>query len=133
MTHLDEDTLLKFVLETLDEPDAALVREHLSGCQLCTQQEKKFRMEVRRLSDVEVHVEAVTPPRLPRRMRILVVASRAAAILAVGFLAGYLTAELSSSVQPIPVQQRLVPVRVATPPTGYTPCQAVDITIGRKG
>jgi anti-sigma factor RsiW len=131
MTHLDEDTLLKFVLETLDAPDASLVREHLAECQLCTQQEKKFRMEVGRLIDVEVQVEAVAPPRLPRRMRILAVATRAAAILAVGFLAGYLTAELSHPIRPETVQQRLVPGRLTTPPSGYIPCQAVDVTAGR--
>jgi len=131
MTHLDEDTLLKFVLETLDEQDASLVREHLSGCQPCAHQEKKLRMEVRRLSGVEVHLEEVTPPGLPRRMRILAVATRAAAILAVGFLAGFLTAELTHPARVETVQQRLVPNRMMTPSSGYTPCRAVDVASGR--
>jgi hypothetical protein len=46
----------------------------------------------------------------------------------VGFLAGYMTAELTNPVRPITVQQRLVPGHPGVPSTGYYSCQTVDIT-----
>jgi hypothetical protein len=131
MIHLDDDTLLKFTLETLDAAEDSLAREHLLGCQLCREKHDRLQSEIRRLSNIEMRVEQVTPPRLPRRFRFLAVASRAAAILVVGFLAGYLTAELSDPIRPTPVQQRLIPRRLTTPSSGYVPCQAVDVTTGR--
>jgi hypothetical protein len=59
-----------------------------------------------------------------------VAATRAAAILAVGFSAGYITAELTNPIRPTAVPQRLVPGRPATPPSGYFSCQAADVRAG---
>ena len=131
MTHLDGDTVLKFVLETLDEPDSVRVREHLSGCEQCRQRHHELHDEIKRVEGIDLCVGGAVPPRLPRRAGFLRVSSRWAAVLAVGFLAGYVTAEVSRPVRPIPVQQRLIPVRVASPVSGYIPCQAVDLIARR--
>jgi anti-sigma factor RsiW len=131
MTHLDDDTLLKFHLEMLDPSDDSRVREHLSACRQCREREKKIQADVGRLSEIEMHLDEAAPPPLLRRARFFTVAARAAAMLAVGFLAGYMTAEVANPVPPNTVQQRLVPARIAAPPSGYFPCQAVDAGAGR--
>jgi anti-sigma factor RsiW len=131
MTHLDDDILLKFLLGTLEGPDDSRVREHVAGCQRCREREEKLQAEIGRLSGIEMRVEEAAAPPLPRQPRLLAVVSRAAAILAVGFLAGYMTAELSNPDRPIAVQQRLVPTHPTVPSTGYYSCQTVDISAGR--
>jgi len=131
MTHLDDDTLLKFHLEMLDPSDDVRIRQHLSACRQCGERDKKVQGEVGRLSEIEMRLDEVAPPPLPRRVRFFAVAARVAAVLAVGFLAGYMTAEVANPLPPNTVQQRLVPARLAAPPSGYVPCQAVDAGAGR--
>jgi hypothetical protein len=129
MTHPDGDTLLKFLLQTLEEPENESVREHLRACDRCTEEERKLEGELRRLSRIELPVETVTPPRLPRRS--LVPLLKIAAVLAVGFLLGYATAQIATPVRPVPVQQRLIPSRLAVPSSGYVPAQEVDVRTPR--
>jgi anti-sigma factor ChrR (cupin superfamily) len=129
MTHPDGDTLLKFVLQTLDESENEAVRQHLRACDRCTEEERKLEGELRRLSALELPVEKFTPPRLPRRS--IAPLLKVAAVLAVGFLLGYATAQLSNTVHPVPVQQRLIPSQIAVPSSGYVPAQEVDVRTPR--
>ncbi len=131
MNHPDEDTLLKYALAALDAPDASLVREHLSVCQACREQQSKTQAELERLSGVAMKVDDAAPPRLQRKAGFLFAAARVAAALVAGFLAGYLTAELSNPLRPMPVQQRLITRPPTTPASGYVSCQAVDARGGR--
>jgi anti-sigma factor RsiW len=127
MNHPNGDTLLKYVLGTLDESETEAIRQHLSSCEECRNEERKIDGEVTRLSIVDIPLGTVEPPRLPRKTRRLVPVLKAAAVLAVGFFIGYATAELSNPVSPIPVQQRLIPSQVAVPSSGYVPVREVDI------
>jgi anti-sigma factor RsiW len=130
MTHLDDDALLGFVLETLDAPEESRVREHVIGCPECCERMGKVQADVDRLSGVSLQVREAPVPPLPVGRRFLPVLTRVAAILAVGFLAGYVTADLSAPVHPEAVQQRLVPGVPAAPRTGYFPCRPVDVGPG---
>jgi predicted anti-sigma-YlaC factor YlaD len=127
MTHPNADTLLEFVLQTLEESDNSIVREHLSTCEQCRELQQMLEGEVKRLESIDMHFDVPSPPRLPRRSRLLMTVSRLAAVLAVGFLLGYVTAQLFDPVRPIPVQQRLIPTQVEVSSSGYIPCQAVDL------
>ena len=131
MTHPESDMLLKFVLETLDGADSAAVDEHLSACAQCREQVRKLEGEVRKLASVDLQVEMVAPPRLPRMSRLLTSAWKFAAVLAGGFLLGYATAQLSDPIKPVAVQQHLIPSHVAVPSSGYVPCQEVDLRAPR--
>ena len=133
MTHPDTDTLLKSVLETLGESDEQIVRAHLSTCEQCRALQQNLQGDINRLGRVNLHIEMPAPPRLPRRWRVPMAVSRLAAALAVGFLMGYVTAQLSEPVSSVPVQQRLIPVEVAVPASGYIPCQPVDLKTTRPG
>ena len=133
MTHPDTDTLLKFVLQTLGESDEQIVRDHLSTCEQCRALQQNLQGDINRLGSVNLHIEMPAPPRLLRRLRVPTAVLRLAAVLAVGFLIGYATAQLSEPVRTVPVQQRLIPVEVAVPASGYIPCQAVDLKTSRPG
>ena len=131
MNHVDGDTLLKYVLETLDEQTEAAVRDHVSVCDRCSRAAGKLQAEVQRMAGIEIRMSDAAPPPLPRRFRILQSASRMAAVLAVGFLFGYLTAEVSNPPLRVPVQQRLIPTVVARNDTDYVPCEATDVSVVR--
>jgi hypothetical protein len=131
MTHPDTDTLLKFVLQTLQQPDERVVRDHLLTCEQCRARQQNLQGEVQRLGRLNLHIEMPAPPRLSRRLRIPMAVSRLAAVLAVGFLMGYATAQLSEPARTAPVQQRLIPAQVVVPSSGYIPCQAVDLKTTR--
>jgi hypothetical protein len=131
MTHPDGDTLLEFVLQTLDESGNSAVRQHLSVCEQCREQQRKLQGEVKRLSSIDLQVEMVAPPGLPRRSRLPIAASKLAAVLAAGFLLGYATAQLTNPVHPSPVPQRLIPAQAAVPASGFVPCQVVDVRTPR--
>ena len=127
MNHLDGDTLLMHLLETLDEQAEAAVRDHLSVCDACRQESGRLRKEIQRISRIDVRVGGANPPPLPGRYRVLRTVSRMAAVLAVGFMLGYLTADLSNTRLPVPVQQRVIPGVVAGTDTDYVPCAAIDL------
>jgi hypothetical protein len=127
MTHPDADTLLRFVLQTLDDSDSSSVAEHMSACEECKELQQKLLGEVERLERIDFDINVPVPPRLPRRSRLIPEVSRWAAVLAIGFLLGYLTAQLLDPVHPVPVQQRLIPTQAKVPSSGYISCQAVDV------
>ncbi|HEX7571897.1 MAG TPA: hypothetical protein VF514_02310 [Bacteroidota bacterium] len=127
MTHPDADTLLKFVIQTLDESESSSVAEHLSVCEKCRDLRQKLLGEFARMGEVEFRIDTPEPPGLPRRLRMTLAVSRWAAVLAIGFLLGYLTAQLSDPVRPVVVQQRLIPTRGEVSSSGYISCQAVDV------
>jgi len=127
MMHIDDDTLLKFVLETLDEPDNGTVRDHLSLCPICSGKRLELQREVRSLASVDFQVDAVVPPRLPQRSRRSMMIVRFAAVLAVGFVAGYIMSEVSAPQTTTTVGQQLRPAPVAAPITRPAPCSAIDI------
>jgi hypothetical protein len=131
MTHPDGDTLLQFVLQTLDESGNSAVREHLSACEQCIERQRKLEGEITRLASIHLPVKMIAPPRLPRRSRLTTSVSKIAAVLAAGFLLGYATALLSNPVHPIPVQQRLIPAQFRVPSSEYVPCRQVDLRTPR--
>jgi len=131
MTHPDSDTLLKYVLRTLEETDESIVHDHLLTCEQCRALQQNLQGEVRRLGEVNLHIEMPAPPRLPRKLRVPNAVTRLAAALAVGFLMGYVTAQISDRTISVPVQQRLIPARMVVPSSGYIPSQAVDLKISR--
>jgi anti-sigma factor RsiW len=128
MTHIDEDTLLKSVLEILDEPEETTVRDHLSSCAGCRQKLSELQRNIAALGAVDFPVIKETPRQMAKTTPLSLRVLRAAAVLAVGFLGGYVTAELSNPGQPIVVAQNFVPAPVAAPVTQYVSCEQVDIS-----
>ena len=126
MTHPNDDKLLEFVLETLEETDYLVVRAHLLECKQCRDLQQKLQNQVERLGSIDMHIDIPEPSSFPRTLRHAA-AWKWAAVLAAGFLLGFLTAQLSDNAHPIPVPQRLIPIEAQTSSAGYVPCQALDL------
>jgi len=126
MTHPDADALLRFVLQTSEDSERSAVAEHIVRCEACARAEREIRADVLKLETAGDDIRIPAPPALPRRLHRTLAFSRWAAVLAAGFLLGYVTSNLTSALPAIPVQQRLIPERVTEDTLGFMPCQPVD-------
>lgn len=126
MTHPDGDTLLKFELQMLEEQEHEAVQRHLLTCNSCRELHQKVLGDVTRLRNFTMDVTVPAPPPLIRHPLSKVEVWRWAAVLAAGFLLGYITANLSESVRPIPVQQHMMPTSEKKDSVGFVSCPAVD-------
>lgn len=133
MTHPDGDTILKFALQLLDGPENLIVRDHLSGCTSCRGLYEKARNDMARLENIGFDISVPEPPRLIRRSRAMPDVWRWAAVLAAGFLLGYITANLTEPLPPIPVQQHLIPESDRSDSSGFASCPAVDVNASSGG
>jgi hypothetical protein len=128
MNHLDDDTLLKSVLELLDERDKMMVREHLSQCRKCSLRFNQVGNQIKAIGSFEPQIETEVHPLPPRKSTIVIPLLRAAAFLILGFFAGYLTSEFLRPRQVNVVQQHLITKSPVTSISGYTSCE-VDRTM----
>lgn len=133
MTHPDSDTILRFALQLLDDRERLEVQEHLSGCKQCRDLCERAMGDVTRLQNIDFDVAIPAPPRLARWLRLPSEVWRWAAVLAAGFLLGYITANLSEPLHPIPVQQHLIPESDWRDSSGFVTCQAVDVKAAYEG
>jgi len=95
MNHLEDDKLLELALELLENDEAVKLKEHISECHDCREKFEavKKRMDIIGGFDPVIEEPSHTFPN--RRRSATKVWLRAAAILIVGFAAGYFTARYS--------------------------------------
>lgn len=88
MNHPTDDTLLRLVLELLDEDESHSVRGHLEMCADCRARYERMRANTDMLGSISPDVEA---PSLPSRTHVVRFHPllKAAALLAVGFFGGF--------------------------------------------
>ncbi|MGB6122404.1 MAG: hypothetical protein WBG80_10875, partial [Bacteroidota bacterium] len=106
--HISQDTLLKFALDTLQAPAKVKVQTHLDGCSLCRKQLGEIQLAMRTIEGVRVDLPLEVPP-LPMARPRLMFWMRAAAILFVGFLLGFVASESLRSPNVTVVQQQIIP------------------------
>ena len=131
MSHPNEDQLLKLVLELLDADETRQIEEHLTKCEPCRQRMEELQHQTEMIGSIEPEIEREFYP-LPviKRVRSMTL-FKAAALIIIGFLAGYGASQLS---QPEPVN--VVPQRIQVTSdegsvTDFTVCESVDLTGGK--
>lgn len=132
MSHIDPDTLTAYALDVLDETNCRTVRDHLAVCAECTASLSAAKADTDRLGSVRLPVIPLRPPPLRVRKRMPAPWMRAAAILAIGFLAGFLTAEALKHDPVIVVHQEFRPAAVPPTEAARASCQPVDIVPARE-
>ena len=129
MKHPDDDSLLKSVLELLDEHEASELKNHLRQCDDCRKRFERLRREMNIISSIEPKINQQTFP-LPRSNNITYVTlMKAAALLIIGFMAGYGVSHLSSPECVNAVGHQLKP---SAPPESlmrYAACESVDMAV----
>jgi hypothetical protein len=110
MRHPNENLLLAAALEMLPPEAEDKLRAHLADCSDCAERYQSVSREVALIGGIEPTVATMLYP-LPRPRRPSAVSwLRVAALLAVGFLAGFVSSRL---LQPEPV--RVVPHHLTAP------------------
>ncbi len=127
MNHPSDDLLLKAELELLDEPGARELAEHLAQCEPCRARMEKIQNDTRLLG--EVRASGTVPP-LPKpraQTGIMYTLLKAAALLIVGFLAGFTASRYSCPPPVTVVQSYLTASTPADTITQFAVCDPVDI------
>jgi len=97
MDHINEDQILKFVLELLEDEENTIVNEHISNCLECREEYKKILSDIDELKSLrpEIPVPAFNLPAKKNRKFMKIV--RVAAVLLIGFSLGYVTSANTKS------------------------------------
>ncbi len=129
MNHPDDDRLLKLVLELLDADEEAQLKDHLSQCDSCRARLERMQSETEVIGSLEPEIERQAYP-MPQTARPTFVAwMKVAALLLVGFMAGYAT---SNSTRPTYVNVVPQQLKVKSPPEHvllYASCESVDTAV----
>lgn len=126
MNHFDDEIILKFVLEILDEEKAVIIENHLVECETCSAKLNDAKKQLQIIGSYNPRIEKFDYP-LPKRNDTLYIWVKRAAILIIGFLAGYTTSVLSQPDQITVVAQQLITKTPAVPVSQLISCQKVDI------
>ena len=128
MKHISEDILLKSTLKLLENGEEASVQMHLSQCDECRNRYFQVKQENEIIGSFDPQFEVEVPP-LPKAKKITFMPLlKAAAILAIGFLTGFLVNEWA---RPNPVNvipQNIMTKAQVTTTVDYVTCE-VDVRI----
>jgi len=130
MNHPDEDIVLKYHLDLLDESDGRALDDHLDACASCRERSLAVRREVAMIGSVDPELLApdIGPP--ARRMGRWQIGIRVAAILLIGLSVGYGYSRFFA-----PPEYRVVPShhRPSAPSRAideFSICESVNLEIG---
>ena len=127
MNHIDNDTLLKFVLELLDDQENKRIQEHLSQCERCRATLENTQRQIDIIGSIDPEIDALHYP-LPRAQHIsFLPVLKAAALVLIGFVVGVGTANLHQPEQVNVVPQHIELSSPQSPAAAFTSCESLDI------
>jgi len=130
MTHPDNDTLLRYALETVEAAERETLTTHIAGCPECSRALREITDDLALISGSlpDSSLPTADVPSIPVLRYVHVRAIfRAAAVVAVILLGGYLVIGPPGEVSVTVVPQRYTPPAVVIPSGEFAPCEAVDI------
>ncbi len=130
MTHPDNDTILRYALETIDGAEREDLKGHIGGCPDCSRVLEEISLDLAMISRSGPST-VIPPARLPAipvlRSFTARAAFRAAAVITLILLGGYLLIGPGDGARVTVVPQRFTPPAVVVPAGEFAPCEAVDI------
>jgi len=126
MNHFDEDTILKFVLEVLDDDELKKVRDHLIDCEICNTKFNDIKKQNELIGSYNPDVENKFMPIYKKKNNYSVWIKRAAVLL-MGFLLGYSASVILYPNQVVVVEQYLISKSPQAISTNFTECPNIDI------
>ena len=127
MKHYDEDILLKLGLELLTKEEEENIRVHLSECAQCREAYSIIKGDINLIGSYEPDVEPEIIPLPVKKKNIVRQLLKVAAILVVGFFAGFLTSDLSNPEKVIVVKQSIIKKTVLESTGSFKTCEQVDL------
>jgi predicted anti-sigma-YlaC factor YlaD len=127
MIHIDEDLLLKYALQLLEDKEQTKIQEHLIKCDQCKKHYESIKSDIELIGSIELDVEQEVIPLPKKKLKITKQWIRAAAILIIGFFIGYITANLAHPVKVEVVKQKLLTKTILYPIESFRTCEQVDL------
>ncbi len=127
MKHYDEDILLKLGLELLTNEEEKNIREHLSECEQCREIYNTIKGDINLIESFEPDAEPEVIPLPVKKKNIARQLLKVAAILVVGFFAGFFTSDLSNPEKVIVVKQSIIKRTVMESTGNFKTCEQVDL------
>jgi hypothetical protein len=129
--HFDEDTLLKYQLELLEDEEMADVKDHINFCESCNSKLDEIKIEINILSSYDPDLEDVQITVI-RKTRNYTTWLKSAAVLLIGFVTGYSTSVFLQPNQIVVVSQYLNTNKSNILFDEFTVCPSVDIYLLNK-
>ncbi|MBC8376629.1 MAG: zf-HC2 domain-containing protein [FCB group bacterium] len=127
--HIDEDKLLKYVLETLEPAEDTEVERHLRECQACSDEITSMMADIASIKALEVSVETPPIPFPSTYSRDWRMVLGAAALIIVGFGLGVLTRSVSNN-RDITLYSMAAPHQTITTQSGnHSTCISDNLSI----
>ncbi len=127
MKHYNEEILLKLELELLTKEEEENIRDHLSECEHCRETYSTIKGDINLIGSYEPDVEPEIIPLPVKKKNIARQLLKVAAILLVGFFAGFLTSDLSNPEKVIVVKQSIIKGTVLESTGNFKTCEQVDL------
>jgi len=129
MIHFNEDLLMKYTLELLDDNEKSTIREHITTCVQCRKRYESIKSDIELIGSIETGVKPEIIPFPRKRLKIARQWIKAAAVLIIGFFIGYLTANFAHPVKVHVVKQNLIPKTILYPSESFRTCEKVDLDV----
>ncbi len=129
MIHYNEDLLMKYALDLLDDNEESTIREHLTMCDQCRKQHESIKSHVELIGSIEPDIKPEIIPLPKKKLKIMEQWIRVAAILIIGFFIGYLTANFAHPVKVHVVKQNLITKTILYPSESFRTCEKVDLDV----
>ncbi len=130
MSHPDDDKLLQSVLHLLSEQEEMVLKDHLSKCSVCRTRLDQLQEQTDLIGNIELETDRPVYPLPPVRRKTLKTIMKIAALILIGFIAGYCTSDLSRPFYVNVIPQQLEITTASRSITEFTPCEKVDMDIG---
>ncbi|MFB0515912.1 MAG: hypothetical protein ACETWG_04830 [Candidatus Neomarinimicrobiota bacterium] len=129
MNHLDNDLLLKYVLQLLDDRDATHVRTHLDACPECSTRLAELEADTRLLGALEPRIEPSFPPLAASKPASVPAVLKLAAAFVCGCLLGFFVSEWRNPGSVQIVEQHLVPQSPPAQISQFYPTEQLELAI----
>lgn len=129
MNHIDDDRLLEYALKTRNDPDfTGEIERHISECESCRAALVRIQNELVFLASVEFKDE-IPPCEIPRSSSIWTGVLKAATLIVLGLVGGYVMASLDRSDGPVVLPPSSSFSALATAAGGMAVSEATSVNL----
>lgn len=128
MSHIDEDTLVKLSLDTVDGKEKRILLDHLNDCSACNERYLEIRREMEILGSIETNLPPLSIPLPSSRAHRWRSYFRLAAGLVIGFVLGYGYFSFSTPRETTVVASYLTKSVADATAGAFVVCESVDLS-----
>ena len=126
MNHINDDLILKYALETLDEKEVNFIENHFTDCDECRESLNEIQNEIDLICSFNPEMGETTFS-IPKEKAKLNNWVKWVALLLIGFIAGYSTSSIIPKSRTTIVEQKLITHTPEISEIQFISCANVDL------